>query len=495
MGFSIPVRFGRGIDRASGASSADESDFSDLRNVALGEGKAGLRKGMVVRNTLSLLTSGAGTTDVLNITALRSVGVGAVISYNATNRKVSLWLASGDGLTILFVADLYTLSASAAFPRIIAEDSYGKLIIAHDEPSFAFRQNTKVYDPALATVSDLTADLNTVTPGAQPVKFRGVVRWLNYLVGWGYGTEDDGDRPEIVRISIAADPTNFLPNNYFVAGQRGDAVLRCARSAGGLLVHKETENYIVRGSDRASFGIWPLDEKFGILGSRLSVTVGGVNYRWSADGPRSSSGGPSDDLALPLDIGGTLPDPIADPTIGDYAFAEYLPQAREVVFCFGAWAYVLHLKNPNALRWSYRVFGVEPACLGALLDTGGSILGPTIWPIIGAVNGAYNTFDPHLLVSYASSGAVGAERVELWIRESTLATPWILAGERAALAADLFDLLGSGLGGGIVEAGKSYYTSLRFKLNSLASAPYASADASTWPAVSRAGPTLVHFVP
>lgn len=385
MSFTIPVPFGGGIDRASGASVGDVTDFSDLRNVSLGAGRAKLRLGLNRKQTLSLLTSGAGITDVLEISPIRSLGVGAAIAYAAATRVVSLWLLSGDLVSAQYVADLWTLAAGAPFPRVLTADSYGRLFIAHDEASYSLRQNTKYYDPVLAVVNDLTADLNTATPGAQPVKFRGVERWLSYLIGWGYGTEDDGDRPEIVRTSIAADPTNFQPNNYWIAGQRGDPVLRCARAGRNLLVHKPTESYRILGENRADFGILPVDERYGIIGSHLSISVGATNYRWAVEGPRMSQGDASSDIALPLDIGGTLPDLQADTTVGDYAFAAYFSTEQEILFCFGKWAYVLHIKDPSAFRWSYRPFAVEMACVGELLDTGGSVLGSALFPTINSV--------------------------------------------------------------------------------------------------------------
>ena len=420
-------------------------------------------------------------TDVIAIHPLKSLGVGAAVAYNAETREVSLWLLSADGTTASFVAILYTLSALAPFPRVLTADSYGLLFIAHDEPTFALRQNTKVYDPVLATVANVEADLNVATVGAQPVKFRGVERWLNYIVGWGYGTEDDGDRPEIVRISVAGEPMNWKPEHYFMAGQRGDAVIRCARSGGGLLVHKPTESYLIFGHERSNFGIRLVDERFGIIGSRLSVTVGGVNYRWAVEGPRRSDGGASDDLALPLDIGGPLVEPMADPSSGDYAFAEYFPKQQEIVFCFGRWGYVLHLKNPAALRWSYNEYKVEPACFGTLLDIGGSTLGSPGYPTVNAVV----PVPTGLEVEYTASGALTGERVEVWIRNA-FSHEWVRAIEQAAVANETIPVLA-------IRPGVLTEVALRFKKNSLASPAY-SGDPSTWPGVSR-GATTVPLAP
>lgn len=475
--FSLPVPFGSGVDRASGSTIAEGTDFRDLRNVLLHAGKAGLRQGLLRKLTLSALPSGAGITDVLEVTPLKSLGIGAAVAYNAVTRTASIWLLSGDATSAQYVADLWTVDVNAPFPKVLTADSYGKLVIAHDEAIYAFRQNTKVYDPIAVSVTDLTADLNTASPGALPVKFRGVERWLNYVVGWGYGTEDDGDRPEIVRISIAADPTNFLPNYYFVAGQRGDPIVRCSRSINGLLVCKPTESYLVFGSDRATFGIKPIDDHYGIIGSHLSVTVGGINYRWAVEGPRKSDGGPSTDIALPLDIGGTLPDALADPSIGDYAFAAYTSKEREVLFVFGRWAYVLHLKDVNNLRWSYRPFSAEIACFGELLDTGGSTLGSPLVPTVTAVVAG----GPSLDVSYTASGAPTNERVEVWLR-SAYDHVWIRGAEKAATVGETISIVG-------LEDGVPYEVAVRFMKNSLASQAYSSADASTWPAGSRGAAT------
>ncbi|MCH8240015.1 MAG: hypothetical protein IIB62_08200, partial [Proteobacteria bacterium] len=113
------------------------------------------------------------------------------------------------------------------------------------------------------------------------------------------------------RVAMPAAPTSWDPDHYFIAGVRDAPVLR-GESMGSvrspLTVFKENETYTIFGYDRRTFGIRRIDEIYGIAASRLAVTVNGVCYFWSLEGPRATSGnGPSKDLAWPLDLDAPAP--------------------------------------------------------------------------------------------------------------------------------------------------------------------------------------------
>ncbi|KKL57496.1 hypothetical protein LCGC14_2234810, partial [marine sediment metagenome] len=166
------------------------------------------------------------------------------------------------------------------------------------------------YDPFVGSpLVELTADLDGA--GDAPVYFRGVTRHLNYVIGWGFGTATEQSRPEIVRVSLPGQPTVWSPDHFIIAGVRDDPVLLC-ESLGTipspLAVFKETETYQIFGYDRRTFGIRRIDDIYGIAAARLAVTVNGICYFWSLEGPRATDGSnPSRDLAWPLDLDAPAP--------------------------------------------------------------------------------------------------------------------------------------------------------------------------------------------
>lgn len=406
---------GKGIVRGMGMQVTEPAALTDLRNVTLRPGKALRRFGLTRRATF------AGQSAVLGVWPIRSQGIGAVLTFNPTSRVVTLFRVAPDG-TVGGSLPVWTLPATAGFPRVSLTDVFDRLIIAHDEPTYSQRQATRVFDPAANTIVDLTADLflptEPITP--VPVRFRGVTRYLSYLVGWGYGSENAGDdnRPEIVRISLPDQPTVFRPEHYFIAGQRGDPVLACYETGGVLAVRKASESYQIFGYDRPSFGIRPVDQLFGVANSRLGVVVGERNYFWSLEGPRIATGGASQDMALPLDLRGALVDGASIDT--SEAFACYDPAERAVLFIFGTWGYAWHLE---AEEWSYRQYGTRVFSGGILYrDASSSGLGPTSSatfvssaapaPSLGSA-GAVVSVD----VTIAGT-LLGGEVLELWVNDA-----------------------------------------------------------------------------
>jgi hypothetical protein len=436
----LTIPYGRGLDRLSGTAVVDPSSQVDLRNVYLAPGRMELRRGLG-----SGVSVGWGT-DVIGICPARKTGLLALVVYDSATRGVRLY--SFDGTTMSLVGALWTIDAAVAshLPRVLMADVYDKIFIAHDEQNFQYRNTTKVFTVTDSAVADLTLNLDRIAP--QAVKFRGVVRHLSYLVGWGYGTASDPNRPETVRISAPGDPTNFTPEHYFNVGARSDPILAAGPVIVGesaqLVLGKQDECWRLVGYDRQSFGVIPLDTSYGFLTSRGHVTVEGELFMWSLQGPRSTIGGPTKDLSLPLDLTGTLPDPAAQPS--DDGFAWYDPDEQEVVFCFGAWAYVLHLRDGQR-RWSYRSFGRSLSSAGLLFSSTGTGTLSFITATMGVVTTAAPTYTPgddlpKFTVPWTLSGAgTGNEKVELYGRAELFGTPghfvvsgWKKLGEATASA-------------------------------------------------------------
>lgn len=360
----LTLPLGAGVDRHAGAYVAEATSFHDLRNVMLGDGKLSVRRGLDLAVTLPVAGS------VIGIYPVRATGKAVAFVYDTGGPvTVKAYLLNGTGTTATLIGTVWTFSGlQARIPRVIAADSYSKLLIAHDHASLSLRKQTRVYDVLAGTLTDLNAGTGLTTP-----QFRGVTRHLNYIFGWGWGTDADPDRPEIVRACIPAEPLNWDINHYFVAGQRDDAVLTCRTAGTVLSVQKFSQTFDIVGKDRATFGIFPGDELHGVVSSRASETIAGINYRWSHAGPRRSAGpGPSEDIGTPLDLAGVLPDVLAAASgiIADYTFTAYDPFTQELTWVFNAqWGFTLHLAELPNMKWSYRQYGTLLRSAGTIYDT------------------------------------------------------------------------------------------------------------------------------
>jgi hypothetical protein len=379
----VPLLYGAGLDRATGILAADVRGGRDLRNVYLYRDKVQVRRGHSLVNTLvdEFLQP---LNDVLLVQALQSSQVGVVAGFGSDDR-VHLFQVGGDGVGLTSIGVAFTLAAGAhSPPRLTAAEQYQKLFVAHDEPLRTLRAATVYYDPfGLPALNTLEADLDgDSTP--EPVLFRGVASYLTYLVGWGYGTESDPDHPEVVRVSHPDNPTLLDPDDYFRAGQGGSPVLNClgAGDASGsvLLVLKPTETHQIFGYDKRTFGIRLVDASYGVAASRLAISLNGVVYTWSLEGPRRSTGGPSIDLAWPLDLDAPTPADLVEAGALEDGFACYLPGRRCVLFVFGARVYSLSLWDPQTPKWSYSELGFTAQAGGVLYNSGPTPSGPTSPP-------------------------------------------------------------------------------------------------------------------
>lgn len=470
--FLLP--FGGGLDRKTGSAVVDPDAFADLRNVYLFKGSTELRRGL--ERSLNI---GWGT-DIIGIYSIRAQGLAAIVVFDDVSRDVRLYLVDDAGGIASLVGTLWTLPADAA-ARCSGVDMYNTLVIAHDEPVFANRQATKVLDTVTIVLSDYTSDLDR-DGSAETVRFRGVARHLNYLLGWGYGTGGDEDRAETLRISLPGQPVVLVPEHYFNVGVPGDPIIGGGKVGGIFGVYKSAEAWRLVGHDRQTFGILPMDDSYGLAGSRLHVTVVNESYRWSLEGPRVSNGGPSIDLEMPLDLAGPEVDPlaIADAEIG-FTFHDRIE--KEVVFCFGEFAFVLHFRD-GARRWSYRQYAYPLMAAGVMYEGGGATLSMAAAEVASLtyVEPAYTLFlppdtEPKVDVNWTMNGAlVGGEEVQVWTRSSFGADPWTLRDTFPAT-----DLTGT-------VAVPHFWTDTEIAIRTvIAGSPGAGylGAPDTWPAVSR----------
>ena len=368
----ITLPYGEGLERSAGAMVVRPTSFDDLRNVHLRDGKAQARGGL----TLASVLQDDGPTDLdvtVMLAALRSEAAAIGVGYNTTggaNREIWANRMTIDGTNPVQVGQLGTLNAGATFvpPIIVGADSDNRFFFAHDEPLISSRLVTQYYDPGtFPNLNNLQADLDG--NGQADVFFRGVVRHLSYVFGWGYGSATDKNRGDVVRVSNSGDSTIFEDFAFFEAGQKGEVVMVCRSAGTSLMVFKETESYEIFGYSPDTFGIRLADSLFGCVGSRLAVSVSGTVFFWSTQGPRLTSGGPSEDIAVPLDIGGPDPSTLVAESEPQDAFAEYDPATRVVNFVWGQRVYALSIRNPNRPRWSYYELGETAQCGGLFFST------------------------------------------------------------------------------------------------------------------------------
>ncbi len=480
----VSIPFGGGLDRFSGTTVAVNGTELDLRNVSLGPGRVELRVGPATG-----VVAGFGT-DVIALHELRKTGTQAVVVYDAPTRVVKLILF--DGTTMSNVGTLWTLDVSLAghLPRVSVADLYDHLFLAHEEQDYAHRGRTKVIDVSASSIADFKVNLDRTAPAE--TYFRGVDRHLNYLLGWGFGNQADGNRPEILRIGMPGDPLSMTPEHYFIVGARGDPIIGGQTiSADGeralYAIGKADQLYRLVGYDRQTFGVLPADMRYGFRTSRALVVVNGTLYAWTVQGPRSSTGGPLADMSLPLDLNGPLPDPSA--AITDDLFAWYDPDDQEVVFCTGAWGFVLHLKDGQK-RWSYRQYGRVLNAAGSLTPATGTGSLSFVTATIGSPSSSAPGYgpgadQPTVTVPWTLSGSVTTEQVELYGRSEVFGRPghvvlsqWVKLG--TALASSL-----------TVTAKVPYYLTsfdlaIRVVKNGTPGAGFTDTFADNWPAFARA---------
>lgn len=419
---TLSLNFGGGIDRRTGIGAVEPDAMYDLRNVYLFRGRTILRRGLA-----RVLDIGWGS-DIIGIFSVRAQGLAAILVYDDVSGDVRLYLVDGTLASASLVGTVWSgIAATATTPPIVSgDDLYNKLVLAHAEPIFAQRKATRVFDVTTFALSDLTSDLDR-SGVAETVKFFGVKKHLNSLLGWGYGHGGDEDSPHTLRISKPGAPTTFVPESYLQIGSPGDPILDCAKAGGMMEIYKAKEAYVLKGNGPKTWDFDMVDDNYGLQAPKLCVTVVDTAYRWSLDGPRASRASASEDLEMPLNLAGPLADAIADE---DEGFAYYDATENEVVFVFGPWAYVLHLKDGRR-RWSFREYGVWLQSAGRIHE-GGSASLTLAEAVIGAPSEVLPAFapgdnEPSVAVPWTIVGSPsGGEQVEVWAKANYGTDTWQL---------------------------------------------------------------------
>lgn len=445
---TFPLSIGRGLDRATGLVAQSPASPTDARNVWARDAKMALRPGMIGTGFPSL----AWGTDILC-----AIGVQATLEvlfavFDRPTRVIRIYRL--DTLSGVLQAassppnGVWGTVLGTDFPIVNAAESNGLVFFAHDEADITTRLPTIYYTPNFATPSTpgtlttLMADLNSDGVSA-PVYFRSVYAYLVYMWGWGYGTEnvDEVDAPNSLRFSDPGDPTTYSPQNYFLAGVKRDPILTvvptCAQvntvsgvsSNSVLAVLKDNSAYRVVGTDPDTFGIEVLDPDYGVISSRMAISVGSTAYAWASDGPRNINPTGTVPIGQPLELVSPLP---ADfPTLGPSrdAFATFDPSRYLVEFLFPDLQnatvpvpeFALSLWNPQDPRWTLFTREQPVTCGGFLLfrDVGTGAVPPNGFASAVAAEDdglAPNAMFRSVRVSWINNDADGDELVQLFAK-------------------------------------------------------------------------------
>jgi hypothetical protein len=480
--------FGSGLDRHTGIMAQPHASQEDLRNVYLHGAKLQLRRGMATASELEA-PGGGGVDHLVGIGSLQAHSAGVIVTYSTVTRKVWIFLTDGDGENVSAAGEWFTLHPAAEIvPRIVMAEYAGRTYLAHDEPRQSFRAHTVYVDPSADTI--ITPLEQDWAEGDNLVRFRGVVAHLDYLVGWGFGTNLDRS-PETVRISLPGMDVQFEPQDFKRAGIPGDAVTCCVPVGRELAVFKRHRQYAIRGHSPATFGLFEVDSVYGCEGGRMAVNVGGggssLVYFWSAHGPRVTNGGPSQDLAIPLDLKAPTAAELPAPSAVEYAFACFDPDERLLLFVFGKLVYCLSLWDPAQPRWSYWTLGRD-VFAGGLIYKSLTIEqqepppeepppptpGEAPYPIATAAVPSTTSVQ----LTWTNVNSLGSETVDIFAK--AVLGSWVLARSIAVSTNPQSATISS------LTPEKLYYFALRLRRGSTPTEGYEGSDPDEWDATTEA---------
>lgn len=433
----IPITFGAGLDRATGAGVKDARSLYDALNVVPREAGLELAAGMAG----SGLTACDWGTDILAQQSVERTKDVLQVIYDRVDREIRVYRVNPiDTPTRQLVDTWGTLDVNAVFPVITMAEAGGVVYMAHAEPKIAWRLATVYWTPGATdsdagTLTTASADFDgSGSPG--DIYFYGVVSWREYIAGWGWGTEADSstkDRPEIVHLSTPGDPLSFPPELYFICGTSSSRIQACIPMKSGLLVRSETEGYAIYGTDPDTFGVDLYDPSAGIVSPRAWYAVNGVAYVWSATGPRivRDPQQASEDMAVSLDLMEATPTSWPARGPGRFAFCGYDPEQRVLYWVWPdlegdgvtkTMAYSLSLRQVESPRFAARVFERLLCSAGryfsgkvALPPGTGTGSGLTLTDLGWITESAGRS----MLIEWSNADVVGSETVEVWRKDGS----------------------------------------------------------------------------
>lgn len=502
MRATIPLVTGRGLDRESGLAGADPQYPIDARNVYNRGGKTSIRPGLSGTPYPALPWG----TDLLLTIPVKATGDQLYAVYDRISREIRIFRLDVANFVMQPLSDpangLWgTLSSVTPWPVISADEANGLVFFAHAEETIEFRLATIYYTPNAAD-PELPGNLTTLMADLDgddvegPVKFFGVVAYLSYMGGWGFGSETDEDRGDVLRLSAPAEPTVWLASNYALAGARKDPILQCIPAENVLAIGKKFSAYRLTGTSSLDFSCDLLDAKYGIISARCAINTGGsegasITFWYSTDGPRRVTAGGTFPVSQPLELISPLPDDL--PTLGparecfvafdtDRKIVEWL-RPNIVPVQVRTTSFMLSLWNPDDMRWT---FGIREQCLtcaGEFLESAVELPPPTGYA--SEVTGTDVAIAPdpqfrRVSVEWDNNDAAGDERVQIFARLaagvwSLIRTVAIVTTSPQSVNIDTFLPL------------RSYEIAIRYVRGSDPGAGYEGNDPSLWTAPTAEG--------
>lgn len=354
------------------------------------------------------------------------------------------------------------------------------------------------FDGAEGPFLAITANLDGVANGS--VRFRGVREYLGFMLGWGYGTQSDPDRPELLRISNGGDPAVYDADSFFLVGARGEPIVAAAPVSNSCALLKSVGWFCLDGTDRSNWAVRLVDPFTGCTSVRGAINIEGHLWWWSQSGPRRSRDGQTtEDPGLALDLSG--PEPSTLPAKGppEAVWALYVPDDKFLVFghplaiadttrCYG-----VSMREPGAVSppWAYWTLG--GAILHAAVINADQV--STIPPGTASAvttSGSVGAADASITVDWTQNDMVGDETWELWYKAA--AGAWVKLKEFTY--ASVAGATGHTTFSGSPLVSGAYTVQLRARRGARYAAGYLDPDPATWPLGSLgAGSIVVIAVP
>lgn len=473
-----PVPFDKGLDRSSGQLVVDPSSTVDLRDMRPVESGVQVRPG--IGASLDTLPG-----PICHMAYFEAIAKLVLVVYTESSQDVDLYVAdlNGHGATL---ADNWGTLTAGAFepPRFSAAESYGILVLSHDDPNVAKRLDTIAFDGSTASV--IQADLDGT--GAKDTIFRGVQEYLGYAWYWGFGADNDKSRPEVLRPSRASDPTVIDRSLAFTVGARDNPILAARPCAGGLLLMKADQSFLLVGADYQTFGVVPVDRTTGVVSMRAAITVGGYVYAWSARGPRRTSDGFFEPLEFPLDLQAKLPAGLPSNTALQLCHTLYDADDELIQWYFPdpvndeTLIFALSLRG-GVMRWSFEHLpkAVLSACVVAPSAESSAVEPGYTDPLSHSGVQTGSTFTTKVTVTH--NDYIGDETIEIWGRQST--DPYVLRAtapiNTSAATQDITITL---------PASGSWDLAVRYLRMGQPRADHASTDPTSWPSAALATGTI-----
>lgn len=301
---TIPALLGAGLNLVDAAGALAPGEARRLVNFRVaGNGRIESRKAAALLETTGMECAGVFRFPFYS----GATAIGAIAAFWDGSGTVSLYRIDTSGQ--MFGTELAGWTGVTTRPVITGAILGQKLWLCGR--GAGVNLSLKYYDAAgdaMVTPTFAFDESSESVLSYANVRARVCAEYANQLFEAGYGTENDVDRPEIVRftyIGLEADPGGAgdageavgYPNifdleDFRQVGERGSAVLAMLPVPGRLLFLSDQAAHMMSGTDRESFRLELIDSLRGITGTHAALAANGTAYWWNKrKGPCVFTGG------------------------------------------------------------------------------------------------------------------------------------------------------------------------------------------------------------